>query len=835
MAGTVKVFGNYSDIKSIKTGSTSINTSVLTLDFTPIDNTSFKLKWNQIVGATEYVVYRHTENDEENPEEYARTIYLDYQVVVNDLNEKFYYYVKPITVASNEIKSNVILAGAIPSPVTNVIISANYNSAKLTWQSTEEVDSFEIYMSSNPYILGDKIGTTITNEFNTGSILNFGHMYYFSIIPVSKIGITLGQKSLPQKHFVQAQLNTINSIDLVYISDNSINLSWEEVDGAEGYEIYYAYDEYPYYYYHSTTNSSDLIINNLFQDQVYHFKIRSFKFIGISKVYSEFSSLESTMTPIHKPTFEVSHGINGEIKLSWFTQESVTAYEIYLDGILFTTIENSSGISLSKVLTGVEVGKLYNINLVAINETNRSNFSETISAKAYPEEVLDFRITDTTYNSISLAWSASIGAHHYQIYMGTSPSSFSVNLGTVEGLSFTVNSNLKVNQTYYFTVIPKTEENEGNSWPVIINGTTKMDLVENLTITPIDQDDVILNWDPIEGATGYIVKRNIVNGSSNAYEILGNSYEFHAYSTDYQTQQTFSVQPFILQDNVKKLGEIISSDVYSYTKVTRVDLIESSKVLEIGDSFSLNAQVNPLNSTFKELTYTSSDTSVVTVDSNGIVHAIRQGLAKITVKSKDGISSICEISVPLTFSGVGNATFTNLDLNNGASYRVYKVVANHNGDGSFVVNSYKNIDKIKKTIFNENGNYSGSNILYDGLNTEMTSVDLEILTDDEWSISIYPIIGTTTTNMQGIGDTVTKWFIGTGGPSNIDLNYFGDDEFTFWLLYNGGNKTELANGVGNYSSQVNFPNYMGMKFAIIIEGSGTWEVDLNRGDPLTTY
>lgn len=51
---------------------------------------------------------------------------------------------------------------------------------------------------------------------------------------------------------------------------------------------------------------------------------------------------------------------------------------------------------------------------------------------------------------------------------------------------------------------------------------------------------------------------------------------------------------------------------------------------------TLTATVGPANATNKEVTWTSSDESVVTVDENGGVTAIAEGTAIITVETVDG-------------------------------------------------------------------------------------------------------------------------------------------------------------------------------------------------------
>lgn len=70
--------------------------------------------------------------------------------------------------------------------------------------------------------------------------------------------------------------------------------------------------------------------------------------------------------------------------------------------------------------------------------------------------------------------------------------------------------------------------------------------------------------------------------------------------------------------------------------VTSVKLNASSRTIEVGDTISLKATVSPSNATNKAVTWSSSNTSVATVSSSGVVKGKAAGTATITVKTKDG-------------------------------------------------------------------------------------------------------------------------------------------------------------------------------------------------------
>lgn len=78
--------------------------------------------------------------------------------------------------------------------------------------------------------------------------------------------------------------------------------------------------------------------------------------------------------------------------------------------------------------------------------------------------------------------------------------------------------------------------------------------------------------------------------------------------------------------------------------VTGVTLSSTSKTMMKNEMSWLTASVSPSNSAYADVTWTSSDTSVVTVSSKGIVSAISAGSATITA-TVDDKSATCAITV----------------------------------------------------------------------------------------------------------------------------------------------------------------------------------------------
>ena len=101
-------------------------------------------------------------------------------------------------------------------------------------------------------------------------------------------------------------------------------------------------------------------------------------------------------------------------------------------------------------------------------------------------------------------------------------------------------------------------------------------------------------------------------------------------------------------------------------EVSSVELDKTSAQLKAGETVTLTATVKPDDATDKTVTWSTSDSSVATVD-NGVVTAIKVGSATITAKAGDK-SATCSISVVPTL-----VTSVTLDQTN-ASLRVGETV-----------------------------------------------------------------------------------------------------------------------------------------------------------------
>jgi len=100
--------------------------------------------------------------------------------------------------------------------------------------------------------------------------------------------------------------------------------------------------------------------------------------------------------------------------------------------------------------------------------------------------------------------------------------------------------------------------------------------------------------------------------------------------------------------------------------VTGVTLNTASLVLMTNDTETLVATIEPDYAKNKSVTWSSSDESIATVSSNGVVKGVKMGNAVITVKTEDGgYTATCDVAV-VDISAYISASFSSVTVSSGS-------------------------------------------------------------------------------------------------------------------------------------------------------------------------
>jgi hypothetical protein len=153
--------------------------------------------------------------------------------------------------------------------------------------------------------------------------------------------------------------------------------------------------------------------------------------------------------------------------------------------------------------------------------------------------------------------------------------------------------------------------------------------------------DIILNWNAVDGAASYNIKRSETVGGPymTISTVTGSALTFNDKGLKYGKTYYYVVSA------VDGSGESANSNEASATLTAPVNVLKL--VLEVKEQKQISVSDELGKNT--DMTWISSDLSIATVDANGLIKALKPGNTVITCTSKDGeyIESIKVLVVDL--------------------------------------------------------------------------------------------------------------------------------------------------------------------------------------------
>lgn len=142
---------------------------------------------------------------------------------------------------------------------------------------------------------------------------------------------------------------------------------------------------------------------------------------------------------------------------------------------------------------------------------------------------------------------------------------------------------------------------------------------------------------------------------------------------------------------------VATCTVYVKVKVTGVEISNSELSVVETKSKTLSADILPADASNQNLTWSSSDESIVKVDKNGKVTGVKAGTAYITVKAGNGrFSDTCKVTVSrIIYTQKVKLNKTTLTLNDGKTYQLSATVTPESSTSKKVVWSSSNTKVVK--------------------------------------------------------------------------------------------------------------------------------------------
>lgn len=315
---------------------------------------------------------------------------------------------------------------------------------------------------------------------------------------------------------VPALDTTITSSYISSATENDITITWDAVQGAEGYEINISYNDVSY---KAETTSTSFTIPSLSAATICSYQIRYYTTTLGTKTYSPMSEVFFASTAISKVTGlavtdrSAPTADNAAISLSWDNMNNAS-YKVYYKSSSADTFELSGESSVnSYTIEGLKASEKYDIFIQAycLSETNTGDPSDTLTIYTCPSVVSGFQIVSEESHKIDLSWDENQTCNSYYIYRSINDAPFEFyKLTTETSLSDT---ELKAGTVYSYMICSYREiSNLQSPASDVLRAVTTPYVTTGLALSENTAKSIHLTWDYNETATGYIIYRRMGSG-----------------------------------------------------------------------------------------------------------------------------------------------------------------------------------------------------------------------------------------------------------------------------------------------------------------------------------
>lgn len=256
-------------------------------------------------------------------------------------------------------------------------VNASYDpstgQATITWDKVPGADRYEVYRATS------ENGTYAMLYSNTGtrfvtSNMSAGGTYYFKIKAINDDNAAGNSPFSAVVAVTASDLGTpvvSSGID----SQGRIMLTWEYIQGADGYEVYRSNSSTGTFTRLSSQTGNTFYNGSVNPGQVYYYKVRAIS--NSSSKYTE-SSTVAQIAKLAQPVVKTTTNNDGKPVLSWSAVRGADRYDVYRAVSADGTYTNISSLtSTSYTDTAASVGSTYYYKVLAASDMDQDANTES--------------------------------------------------------------------------------------------------------------------------------------------------------------------------------------------------------------------------------------------------------------------------------------------------------------------------------------------------------------------------------------------------------------------------------------------------------------------------
>ncbi len=432
-------------------------------------------------------------------------------------------------------------------------------------------------------------------------------------------------------------------------STSSITVSWKAPSGgATSYKVGIkksGEDEYKDY----TTSNTSYTFKNLTTAKKYYFRLYAVNSAGTSPRSDTYSCYTLPKTP-GKPT-ATALGTN-EIEIKWSKVSGATKYIVYqsVPGGSYTKIKETDKLSY-KTTKGINQASKYYYKISAVIAKGNNGKGDIETAKSEN----DYAYTPFARPKVNPGEStikiplpkASVpinttDTYHYVVERKAKGDSAYKTIFTGKNTSAQTVTDSAVSKDNVYSYIIRIIRSDNHK--ILSSDAFEVGPAMNApTLKSTDSNKITVSW---KMSTPTTLKYDVYRQEGNAKAKLLKTVTTTSYVD--ATAQAGKTYSYYIEAKDSK-GNLVTKSASSST--THQILPTSIKINEVepkvltGGNIKLTANIEPSNSTNKNVTWNSENTSIATVAADGTVTGVMAGTVKITASTSNGITTSIDVAV----------------------------------------------------------------------------------------------------------------------------------------------------------------------------------------------
>lgn len=706
---------------------------------TVVDGMSAEVSWDAIDGADGYQIYSKGVSDSS----FTRYDSTTSTSMTVDFDETTYIEVRAYMKLNGNIFGEFSDTYVVVGMVENFKVTAGVESASFSWSAVDGASGYKIAYLNND---GEwaTLGYTSSTSY-TYSKLDYLGTYTFSIRAYEKVTTSSTVHSdYSDAITVATDPAQVSSVSYSNLELTSVDLAWTAVEGASGYQVYYAKGSSSSYSRYDSTTATAYSLYDLDENTAYSFKIRAYYRDSDGNVsYGEFTTktVDITTTLSAVQNLKIADSSNtaedATKTISWNSVPNATGYQIYIkaeDSSTWSLVETTSSTSATVDLyqnmdVSVKVRAYYQLTS---STKVYGSYSSTSVVTTGMSTIKDFEYVSSTNTAttatLTVQWAATQGVDGYRVYYrenGSSDWSWVTLYG--ESTSSKTLTSLTPGTEYELTIKAFYKGNGETQWSDSCNYIYKTTSAKSTSIS-VDSSSIAYIGEattlnatikPSQSTTTYTITPQDYTYS---FSYKGGLFNLTTYTEtvtipweDYLTvyngvivAKAATVIPYV--ENDSHTGDEFSFPVLITTddtgKTATTNLTIKEKDIEITSDSTLAwsyGSVDQLSVSFSsdssytedDVVWTSTDTSIATVDDSGIVTMVGTGYVTILASTSDGKQSASYGKYVFAAVEIGQSYYTNCEI--GSKYTLDATLIPANSDDAMV---YISSDTSVATVSN---------------------------------------------------------------------------------------------------------------------------------------